>query len=204
MDDDQPSHDHKSPEPAVLPFAVIELLFTKLGVAHGHNFLGNWAGMDLSAVKTDWRYKLAGITAQQLDYAVQNVPPGKPPKDAMEFRRLCQSMPDERRLNVLPPPRGKVDVPPKVKALLDELSKPRDPKEPPARVRWATRYVELHGKNLHLTPMQKSYLAHAQKVLARHDEDKRLDAAKAATQQAVDAYQSQPEGDNHGHESAAF
>lgn len=193
--------------PDPLPYQAVEILFEKLSVRCGHNFLGTWAGMDLRPIKEDWRQQLAGVTPQQLDYAMDNLTPGKPPKDVMEFRRLCQSMPDERRLNVLPPPTGKVVIPAHVQAAMDLLAAPRDPAEPPERVRNAQAYIAKWDEGgtarqtgMGLSPQQKSDLAFFKKILARHDAQQDLEQRKREAQAAVDAYHA-PQGAAHADEA---
>lgn len=71
----------------------VEVIFTKLSLAYGRDFLGRWEGLDLDAVKADWAHELAGFAGHRdaIAHALAHLPP-KPPT-VLEFRAICRMAP---------------------------------------------------------------------------------------------------------------
>jgi hypothetical protein len=169
-DDDGEAHERRPPPgPQPLPYAVVKDLFEQLTLAYGQPFLARWDAVNRETVKADWRYKLAGLTPEQLAWGLDHLAPGVPP-EAMTFRKWCADMPQAPELVKLPPKRGKVGIPPAVRAILqmhrDELTKTSDE---PQRVQWARDYLARFAKRSALTPFQRQTVAHATILIQRWD-----------------------------------
>jgi len=72
---------------------LIDVVFTKLSLIYGRDFLGRWEGIDLSDVKGDWAHELGGYEGNPaaIKYALQNLPNKAP--TVLEFRAICQRAP---------------------------------------------------------------------------------------------------------------
>lgn len=184
--------------PAPIPHAVIVQIFGQLTLAYGQPFLARWDGVDMGTVHADWRYKLAGLTPEQIAWGLDHLKAGRPP-EAMAFREWCEAMPDPAPAVALPPPRGKVQVPPQVREAMELLLKPQKHEEP-ARIVIARRYVARWAGQPNLSPTQREFLAFYRRVIERYEgtHDDAIAAAKEATQAAVDQYQQE-----HGHGTQA-
>jgi hypothetical protein len=97
--------------------ALVDMIFTKLTLVYGRDFLSRWEGLDLGHVKDDWGHELAGFAAhpEAIAYALQNLTPGKPPT-VLEFRAIARKAPLPE-FKELPAPQADRE---KVKALLDQ------------------------------------------------------------------------------------
>ncbi|MDB5731741.1 MAG: hypothetical protein JWQ03_1636 [Variovorax sp.] len=182
------------------PFQTIEKLFGRMELRYGYKFLERWEGLSLTAVKEDWRLALAGLSEQQLQYGLAHLPPSFPP-DAGEFAKICASMPrtvEATKLSKLPPPRGRMELRPEIRAAVAHLLEPPAKGEEPNRLKVARRFVAMWDGKEHLSIRQKEDLAHFKRVIERFENvranEERTTAAKAATQQAVDNYQPQEQG----------
>ena len=63
-----------------LQIEIVEMIFTKLGLVYGRDFLSRWEGLDLVDVKNDWAHELAGVSVDSVRYALKNLPSMKAPK----------------------------------------------------------------------------------------------------------------------------
>lgn len=85
-----------------LPLPWVDKIFEKLTLSYGRNFLGQWEGMDLNAVKSDWCHELSGYDRmpEAIAYALQNLP--ERPVNVIEFRKIAKSapLPDVPRVEV--------------------------------------------------------------------------------------------------------
>lgn len=79
-------------QPQPLHASWVEALFSRLTVRYGAPWLALWAGVDLAAVKADWSNELAGIGADAIKYALDHLPPDRPPTVG-QFRLLCLNRP---------------------------------------------------------------------------------------------------------------
>lgn len=70
---------------------MVDVIFTKLSLYYGRDFLSRWEGLDLALVKDDWAYELRGITKQSVMYALQNLPARAP--HVGEFRQIALRAP---------------------------------------------------------------------------------------------------------------
>ncbi len=77
-----------------LQTALVDMIFTKLTLVYGRDFLGRWEGLNLSDVKNDWAHELSGFARhpEAIAYALQNLTPGKPPT-VLEFRAIARKVP---------------------------------------------------------------------------------------------------------------
>jgi hypothetical protein len=77
-----------------LPITWIEDLFAKLALTYGRDFIGQYEGLDLSLVKSNWAHELAGFEQhpQALAFALRNLPSERPP-NVLQFRALCRRLP---------------------------------------------------------------------------------------------------------------
>lgn len=82
----------------------IDRLFTMLLVKYGSQWLHQWNGVPIEAVKTDWMNELAGISWGAIRYAVDNLPADRPPATAAAFRKLANNRP--QYFQALPPPKA--------------------------------------------------------------------------------------------------
>jgi len=175
-----------NPPPQPLAYRVVSDLFDLLAVRYGHLFLGRWSGIELEAVKEDWRQQLAGVSGSQLQYAVDNLGE-EPPANVAAFRKLAKSMPDERRMaqHVLPPPEPKAGVPTTMREAFQRLAAPRDE---PAHItqgrdylaKWAAEAQKPEGERVNPTQLQRDTLAHWARVVSQYDARQRSDPAKEA------------------------
>ncbi len=77
-----------------LQTALVDMIFTKMTLVYGRDFLGRWEGLNLADVKTDWAHELGGFEPhpEAIAYALQNLTPGKPPT-VLEFRAIALKAP---------------------------------------------------------------------------------------------------------------
>lgn len=88
-----------------LPADWTDRLFDRLTVVYGHHFLGRWSGMDINAVKADWSRELGFYRDKPnaIRYALEHLPADNPP-NVLQFRALCSNAPDDKPLQLPPPP----------------------------------------------------------------------------------------------------
>jgi hypothetical protein len=96
---------------------LIDMVFTKLTLVYGRDFLGRWEGLNLSDVKNDWAHELSGFAQhpEAIAYALQNLTPGKPPT-VLEFRAIARKAPLPEFVE-LPAPQADQE---KVRALIEQ------------------------------------------------------------------------------------
>jgi len=72
---------------------VVELIFTKLAVRYGAEWLRQWDGVDMALVKDDWEEELSGFAGnlEPLRYALRNLPAKCP--NVAQFRTLANACP---------------------------------------------------------------------------------------------------------------
>lgn len=82
---------------------IVGVVFKKLSLAYGRDFLSRWEGMDLNEVRADWCHELAGCekSPHSVLYALQNLPP-KPPT-VYEFRAIARRMPPPEMVRIEAP-----------------------------------------------------------------------------------------------------
>lgn len=85
------------------------MVFSKLTVRYGRDFLSRYEGQDLAVVKADWADEMAGLQhrPEAIKYALDH-PTAKPP-NVVEFIEACRRAPTAARFS-LPPPTANQDV----------------------------------------------------------------------------------------------
>jgi hypothetical protein len=83
---------------------LVNIVFKKLSLRYGRDFLVRWEGLDLADVKSDWAHELDGFESapHAIHYALQNLPDSKPPNVA-EFRAIARSAPSPVALRIEAP-----------------------------------------------------------------------------------------------------
>lgn len=94
----------------------VDRLFTRLLVKYGTQWVNQWNGVPMDMVKDDWEAELSGLTWGAINYALEHLPPDRPPATAVAFRKLANGRPEYFR--GLPP--VKAD-PERVRAVLGGL-----------------------------------------------------------------------------------
>lgn len=100
---------------------LIEVIFTKLTLVYGRDFLGRWEGLDLAAVKADWGHELAGLKPESIAFALKHLPSAKPPT-VFEFREIARKSPLPT-FKALPTPQQSPESQARVRAMLESLRK---------------------------------------------------------------------------------
>lgn len=103
----------------------VDALLGRLAVRYGEAFLRQWVGVDRATVAADWANVLDGIGPEAIRYALDHLPPDRPP-NAMQFRALCRrASADERQAPALPAPKHRgpsADVMARLRAVRERLS----------------------------------------------------------------------------------
>jgi hypothetical protein len=183
-----PKKTDKPAKPEPLPMQVVERIWEKLTLRYGHAFLSRWEGMKLLPVKVEWRYTLDGLSAEQIEWGLANLPAGRAP-EVGEFKQICQRMPEQAGI-ALPPPTEPRKVPPKIAEAINHVLRRMDTNEP-LRVTTARNYLRRWEGQPNLTPMRAANVAHYRRIVddfERAGRDKELAQKKAETQQRVDQY----------------
>lgn len=97
----------------------IDVIFTKLSMTYGRDFLGRWEGLDLEDVKSDWAHELRCFDGkpEAIKYVLQNLPVKAP--TVVEFKMIGARRPPDV-FKALPP--AEVDKE-KVRQILDQCRK---------------------------------------------------------------------------------
>jgi hypothetical protein len=135
-----------------LPSEWVDVIFTKLTMRHGRDFLSRYEGVDLAAVKADWAEELAGLQNRPgaIKYALE-LSVAKAP-NVIEFRELCSRAPVRANLS-LPAPRADQDVIDRALRKASEVMRKRgDPLDPIREL----RRRELEGDKT-LTQFQREF-----------------------------------------------
>lgn len=129
-----------------MPAAWTDKIFMKLTLIYGRDFTGRWEGMNICDIKTDWSHELSGYEnrPKAIAWALQNLPAGKPPT-VLEFRKLCNTLPQEATVFLDAP---KAD-PARVAEVLAKLS------DAPAKTdgrEWARRIIQRKAAGEFINP----------------------------------------------------
>ena len=122
-----------------LPSNWTEAIFSKLTLIYGRDFTGRWEGMNICDIKTDWSHELDGYDKRpkSIAWALDNLPQSKPPT-VLEFRKLCNTMPQEATL-LLPEPKSDPAFVAQVLAKITEAPLKIDDRD------WARRIIARHA-----------------------------------------------------------
>ena len=90
---------------------LIEVVFKKLSLAYGRDFISKWEGLDMLDVKSDWCHELSGFERNPLaiKHALQNLPTSRAP-NVFEFRAICQRAPEPAPAALLDSPRANPEL----------------------------------------------------------------------------------------------
>ena len=84
------------------PNDSIDMIFTKLSLIYGRDFLSKWEGLDIQDVKNDWVHELSALRFSSIRYALKNIDPLRPP-NVLQFRALALRAPTENIKKIDPP-----------------------------------------------------------------------------------------------------
>lgn len=132
-----------------LPASWVDSLFARLLVRYGDDWLRKWNGVPMDAVKADWASALDGMTPPAISYALEHLPPDRPPT-ATQFRVLARGRPDYFEHKQLPAPKATDTV---VAEVVSKALAPKPGADPKAQAR-RLRERELAGERLN--PFQRS------------------------------------------------
>ena len=92
-----------------LPPDWVDVIFSKLSLTYGRDFLGRYEGQDLHAVKADWADRLSGLQYRPdaIKYAL-GIQGAKAP-NVIEFKEACNRAP-VRAMLAIEPPKANPDV----------------------------------------------------------------------------------------------
>ncbi len=90
----------------MLDARYVDRLHARLLVRYGAQWLRMYDGLDEAMVKADWAQTLAGVSADGIRYALENLPADWPP-NAGQFRALCSERRTDGGLPALPGPGDK-------------------------------------------------------------------------------------------------
>lgn len=130
-----------------LPSSWVERIFARMLVRYGADWLRKWDGIDLEAVKADWADQLDGMRAEALAYALDHLPPDRPPT-VSQFREIAHRVPRPMP-TMLPAPSATPEVVRKaVSSITRNVVKPA--------TQWAARLRELEERGGNLTAAQRA------------------------------------------------
>lgn len=72
----------------MLKSAWVDRIHARILVRYGAAWLRMWEGIDQEAVKADWAEELDGLSADSLAYALDHLPPDRPPTVA-QFKAIA-------------------------------------------------------------------------------------------------------------------
>jgi len=122
-----------------LPLRATERLFDRLNATYGRAFMGQFEGMNGSAVMSVWSHELGGYAGslEPIAWALENLPERAP--NVIEFRNLCRKAPQS---GGDPPMLAGPPVDPELAKMI--LAKLREPKEKPGMKDWAHALRKRH------------------------------------------------------------
>lgn len=88
---------------------IIDAIFGRMAVRYGAEWLRKWEGVDMAAVKADWKHELKGFSSnlEPLRYALKHLPVKCP--TVAEFRSVANSCPPPE-FKQLPAPHAKPEL----------------------------------------------------------------------------------------------
>lgn len=120
--------------------SLVELIFAKLALVYGRDFLGRWEGQNIAEVKADWQRELSRVLEhpESIRYALENLPADTKPPNVLQFRALCIGRP-EPEFKQLPSPRATDAAVTAAVAKVGQLQPSADAKEWARRLRTEER-----------------------------------------------------------------
>lgn len=122
--------------------AIIDAIFGKLTIRYGSEWTRKWEGVDIAAVKADWKQELVGFSKnlEPLRHALKHLPVKCP--NVEEFRNIANSCPPPE-FKLLEAPRASAEYAKQVVAQVKQrvsLFPKLDPKD------WARKLKARHEK----------------------------------------------------------
>ena len=73
---------------------LMDLVFAKLTLVYGRDFLSKWEGLDMAEVRADWMRELGPILSSPMSirYGLENLPADRVP-NVLQFRAICEAAP---------------------------------------------------------------------------------------------------------------
>lgn len=125
---------------------IIDAIFGRMAVRYGAEWLRKWEGVDMAAVKADWKHELKGFSSnlEPLRYALKHLPVKCP--TVAEFRSVANSCPPPE-FKQLPAPHAKPELAKQVVGAVKQKLSGLPVKDPKQWARNIMAQVEA-GKNV--------------------------------------------------------
>lgn len=85
------------------PSRFVEQVFARMLVRYGAQWIRMWEGVEPEAVKADWARELAHATPEGIRYALDHLPPDRPP-NVTQFKALMLNRPQKAYAELPRPP----------------------------------------------------------------------------------------------------
>ncbi len=147
-----------------LQTALVDMIFTKMTLVYGRDFLGRWEGLNLADVKTDWAHELGGFEPhpEAIAYALQNLTPGKPPT-VLEFRAIALKAPLPQWQELPAPTLSGQKLTVEIAKI---IALKKRAKEVPGAKDWAKHIIENHRAGYKVRPVSLRFAREALGVAA--------------------------------------
>ena len=144
-----------------MPIAWVDVIFTKLTLVYGRDFIGRWEGLEISDVKTDWGHELSGFEGwpESIAHALATLPLGKPPT-VLEFRDLARKAPRKALVELPGPPADPAKVAAELAKLASLTARKKDSTGRDEKA-WAKRLMARHEAGDVLKPIQLRFAREA-------------------------------------------
>lgn len=142
-----------------LQTALVDMIFTKMTLVYGRDFLGRWEGLNLADVKTDWAHELGGFEPhpEAIAYALQNLTPGKPPT-VLEFRAIALKAPLPQWQELPAPTLSGQKLTVEIAKI---IALKKRAKEVPGAKDWAKHIIENHRSGYKVRPVSLRFAREA-------------------------------------------
>ena len=144
---------------------LVDMIFTKMTLVYGREFLGRWEGLNLADVKTDWAHELGGFEShpEAISHALRNLTPGKPPT-VLEFRDIARKAPLPE-FKVLPAPTVTDE---RLAAVFQKIAAiKKKPKDSPGAKDWAHRIIGRYNAGENVRPVSLRFAREALGIQAQ-------------------------------------
>lgn len=147
-----------------LQTALVDMIFTKMTLVYGRDFLGRWEGLNLADVKTDWAHELGGFEPhpEAIAYALQNLTPGKPPT-VLEFRAIALKAPLPKWQELPAPTLSGQKLTVEIAKIIELKNRAKDV---PGAKDWAKRIIDRHQSGYQVRPVALRFAREALRLEA--------------------------------------
>jgi hypothetical protein len=137
----------------LLPAATIDRIFSRLQLVYAASFTRMYLGLEIPAVKHDWRRRLGWIqTWRSIAWALENLPADRPP-NALQFSELCKQAPAAPVVPVTELPGPPAD--------LDRVRVPLSLKVArPSPEQWRSRLIDQYAAGDPMSPHNRELARH--------------------------------------------